>query len=57
MGGMSHDALYGSGNHLDTEVGYGLPLVARFVGTPRFGVRTSEFGQDYRVGYGVDVLE
>ena len=28
-----------------------------FVGTPRVGVRTSEYGQDYRLGYGVEVLQ
>ena len=58
MGGIGQDALLGTGgNRLDTEVGYGLPLGARFVGTPRVGVRTSEYGRDYRVGYGVEVLE
>ena len=57
MGGIGQDALLGGGNRLDTEVGYGLPLGARFVGTPRVGVRTSEYGQDYRLGYGVAVLE
>ncbi|MCY4638656.1 MAG: hypothetical protein OXG04_29845, partial [Acidobacteria bacterium] len=30
---------------------------ARFVGTPRTGMRTSEFGKDYRIGYGVEVRE
>lgn len=29
----------------------------RFVGTPRVGVRTSEYGRDYRLGYGIEVLE
>ena len=58
MGGMGQNALYGGGgNRLDTEVGYGLPLGARFVGTPRVGMRTSEFGRDYRLGYRVEVLE
>ena len=47
----------GGGNRLDTEVGYGLPIGARFVGTPRVGLRTSEYGRDYRVGYGMQVLE
>lgn len=37
--------------------GYGLPVGRRFVGTPRVGLRTSEYGRDYRVGYGVQVLE
>ena len=58
MGGMSHESVMGSGGHrLDTEVGYGLPIGSRFVGTPRAGVRTSEYGRDYRIGYGVGVLE
>ena len=43
--------------HLDTEVGYGLPIGARFVGTPRVGLRTSEHGREYRVGYGIGVAE
>ncbi len=58
MGGMSHDPTMGSGgNRLDTEVGYGLPIGSRFVGTPRAGVRTSEYGRDYRIGYGIQVLK
>ena len=58
MGGMGQDRLMGGGgNRLDTEVGYGLPIGARFVGTPRAGVRTSEYGRDYRIGYGMQVLE
>ena len=58
MGGMGQNHLLGTGgNRLDTEMGYGLPLGARFVGTPRVGVRTSEYGGDYRLGYGVEVLE
>ena len=58
MGGMDQNHLLGSsGNRLDTEIGYGLPLGARFVGTPRVGVRTSEYGRDYRLGYGMQVQE
>ena len=49
--------LGGGGNRLDTEVGYGLPLGTRFVRTPRVGVRMSEYGRNYRLGYGVEVLE
>ena len=45
------------GQRLDTEVGYGLPIGSRFVGTPRAGVRTSEYGRYYRIGYGMQVLE
>ena len=58
MGGMGQDHLLGSGgNCLDTEVGYSLPIGARFVGTPRVGLRTSQYGRDYRIGYGMQVLE
>ena len=58
MGGMGQNQLLGGGgNRLDTEVGYGLPIGARFVGTPRAGIRTSEYGRDYRIGYGMQVLE
>ena len=45
------------GNRLDGELGYGLPVGSRFVGTPRVGFSTSEYGQDYRVGYGLGVLD
>ena len=50
MAGMAHGGL-ASGNRLDGEVGYGLPVGSRFVGTPRVGFTTSEYGRDYRVGY------
>ena len=39
-----------------TEVGYGLPVGSRFVGTPRVGFSTSEYGRDYRAGYGLGLL-
>ena len=58
MGGMGHNPLMGNGgNRLDTEVGYGLPVSNRFIGTPRAGVRTSEYGRDYRIGYQMQVAE
>ena len=58
MGGINDPLLAGAGGaRLNTEVGYGLPIGRRFVGTPRVGVRTSESGRDYRLGYGVEVLE
>jgi len=47
----------GRGSELDTEVSYGLPIGRRFVSTPRFGLRTSKHGRDYRLGYGVQVLK
>ena len=58
MAGMGHEPLRGGGGQrLDSEVGYGMPIGSRFVGTPRAGVRTSEYGRDYRIGYGMQVLE
>ena len=57
MGGMGHDHLMGSGNRLDAEAGYGLALGTRLVGTPRVGMRASQYGRDYRVGYAVSALE
>ena len=56
MAGLAHNGAV-NGNRLDTEIGYGLPVGNRFVGTPRAGVSTSEYGRDYRLGYGIQVLE
>ena len=56
MAGMAHGSFM-QGNRLDGEVGYGLPVGTGFVGTPRVGFSTSEYGRDYRVGYGLGVLE
>ena len=47
----------GSGNRLDAELGYALPVGSRLVGTPRFGVTTSEYGRDYRLGYKLTLLQ
>ena len=47
----------GDGTRLETEIGYGLPVGSRFVGTPGAGVTRSEYGQDYRLGYGLQVLK
>ena len=55
--GMGSHQMYGAGGQLAAEVGYGLPVGARFVGTPRVGLTTSEYGRDYQVGYGLGVLE
>ena len=44
------------GTRLDAEVGYGLPVSSRFVGTPTCGVGTSEHGRDYRLGYRLGAL-
>ena len=56
MAGMARGG-FASGNRIDGEVGYGLPVGSRFVGTPRVGVATSEYGRDYRVGYSLGVLD
>ncbi|MDE0652235.1 MAG: fibronectin type III domain-containing protein [bacterium] len=45
------------GGQLDAEVGYGLPVGARFVGTPRLGLRSSTYGREYRAGWGLGVLD
>ena len=57
MAGMGAHGGLASGNRLDGEVGYGLPVGRRFVGTPRVGFSTSEYGEDYRVGYGLGLLD
>ena len=48
---------YGAGGSVNAEIGYGLPVGARFVGTPRVGLSTSTYGRDYRVGYALGVLD
>ena len=55
--GMGSHQMYGAGGQLNADVGYGLPVGARLVGTPRVGLTTSQYGRDYRVGYGLGVLE
>ena len=55
--GMGSHQMYGSGDRVDAELGYGLPVGARFVGTPRVGLATSLYGRDYRIGYGLGVLD
>ena len=56
MAGMAQGGM-ASGNRLAAELGYGLPVGSRLVGTPRFGIGTSEYGRDYRLGYGLTVLQ
>ena len=48
--------MYGAGGQLNAEVGYGLAVGARFVGTPRVGLATSQYGREYQVGYVLGVL-
>ena len=47
----------GTGGQFNAEVGYGLPVGARFVGTPRVGLRRSAYGREYRAGWGLGVLD
>ena len=56
MAGMAQGGV-ASGSRLQAELGYGLPVGGRLVGTPRFGIGTSEHGRDYRLGYGMTVAE
>ena len=55
--GMGSPLRYGSAGRLDAEVGYGLRVGTRLVGTPSLGLRTSEYGRDYRAAYSLGVLE
>ena len=55
--GMGSHEMYNAGGQVNAEVGYGLPVGARFVGTPRVGVSTSTYGRDYRMGYSLGLLE
>ena len=55
MAGMAHGGL-AQGTRLDGEVGYGLAVGRRFVGTPTLGVGTSADGRDYRLGYRLGAL-
>ena len=56
MGGLAEGG-FATGNRLGAEVGYGLPVASRFVGTPRVGFAATEYGKDYRVGYGLTLLQ
>lgn len=54
--GRGSHQMAGSGGQLDAEAGYGLPA-SGFVGTPSVGVRTSQYGRDFRLAYRLGVLE
>ena len=56
MAGIAQGAA-AQGYRLNSEIGYGLPVGSRFVGTPRAGFSTSDHSRDYLVGYGLGVLE
>ena len=45
-----------SGGSVLTDLGYGMALGDRLVGTPRVGFGTSAMGREYRLGYSVGVL-
>ena len=45
------------GRSLDGRIGYGLRHGNRFVGTPRIGVRSSDYGRSWLVGYALELLE
>ena len=55
MGNLAHGGVPQS-SRLDGEVGYGLAVGKRLVGTPRVGFGASEHDRDYRVGYGLGVM-
>ena len=54
--GTGSHQMAGSGGQVNAEVGYGLPVGSRPVGTPRVGLTTSEYGRDYRLGYSLGAL-
>ena len=45
-----------SAGRLDAELGYGLPVGARLVGTPRLGFGSSAYGRTYQFGYRLGAL-
>ena len=55
--GVDSHQMYAAGGQLNVEVGYGLPVGARFVGTPKVGIASPQYGRDYRFGYGLGVLD
>ena len=55
--GMGPHQMYNAGGQVNAEVAYGLPVGARFVGTPRAGISTSTYGRDYPMGYSLGLLD
>ena len=47
----------GGRSRLETELGYGLPVGSRLIGTLRVGIGASETGRAYRLGYGLTVAQ
>ncbi len=56
MAGMA-DGGPAAGGRLEAELGYGMPVGGRWVGMPSFGIGTSDYGRDYRLGYGLMVAQ
>ena len=56
MAGMA-DGGPAAGGRLEAELGYGMPVGGRLVETPSFGIGTSDYGRDYRLGYGLTVAQ
>ena len=55
---MHHGSYYEPEGHLlDAQLGYGLPIGTRFVGTPPFGVTMSVYGRNYRLGYAMGTIQ
>jgi hypothetical protein len=58
-GPLSRFGAYGgraSAGRVDADLGYGLPVGRRLVGTPRVGFGTSAYGRDYQLGYSLGAL-
>ena len=58
-GPLSQLGAYGdraSAGRMDAELGYGLAVGRRLVGTPRVGVGTSAYGRSYQLGYRLGAL-
>ncbi len=47
---------HAAGGRLAADLSYGMAVGSRFVGTPRIAFGTSEYGRDYRFGYGLGLL-
>ena len=57
LSGMARGGFGAAGSRVNADLGYGMPVGRRLVGTPRLAVMTSGTGRDYRLGYGLGVLE
>ena len=58
-GPLSQYGAYGgqaSAGRVDAELGYGLAVGRRLVGTPRVGFGTSAYGREYQLGYSLGAL-